>query len=104
MRSSGYQGCRIQVDQDSTDYELHIFFTKLLLGGRFWWRQLYNAVDIVKCNMTYGAMFDEVNEGTAIFKLAADEKDLPQQVELVPLNIPRESAGNLKSDHSVAGW
>jgi hypothetical protein len=70
-------------------------------GGKFWWRQLYNAVDIAKCNMIYGAMFDEVNEGTAMFKLVADQKDLPQQVagELVPLNEPDESPGNLESDH-----
>jgi hypothetical protein len=69
------------------------------LGGRFWWRQVYNAVDIAKCNMIYGAMFDEVNEGTAMFKLVADQKDLPQKAELVPLNVPGESPGNLKSDH-----
>ena len=69
------------------------------LGGRFWWRQVYNAVDIAKCNMIYGAMFDEVNEGTAIYKLVADQKDLPQQAELVPLNVPGESPGNLQNDH-----
>jgi hypothetical protein len=71
------------------------------LGGSFWWRQLHNAVDIAGCTMIYGAMFDEVNEGTAMFKLVADQKDLPQQAasELVPLNVPGESPGNLKSDH-----
>jgi hypothetical protein len=71
------------------------------LGGRFWWRQVYNAVEIAKCNMIYGAMFDEVNEGTAMFKLIADQKGLPQQAasELVPLNVPGESPGNLKSDY-----
>jgi hypothetical protein len=69
------------------------------LGGRFWWRQVYNAVDIAKCNRIYGAMFDEVNEGTAMFKLVADQQELPQQAELVPLNVQGESPGNLKSDY-----
>jgi hypothetical protein len=68
-------------------------------GGKFWWRQLYNAVDIAKCTMIYGAMFDEVNEGTAIFKLVADQEELPLQVELLPLNVEGESPGNLESDH-----
>ena len=38
------------------------------LGGAFFWRQAYNLrkADI---NMAYIAMFDEVNEGTAIFKV-----------------------------------
>jgi hypothetical protein len=36
-------------------------------GGRFYWRQAYNAVDI-GATMLYGAMFDEVDEATAIFK------------------------------------
>jgi hypothetical protein len=68
-------------------------------GGGFWWRQAYNAVDLAKCTMIYGAMFDEVNEGTAMFKLIADLKDLPLQAELVPLNVEGEFPGNLKSDH-----
>ena len=38
--------------------------------GRFYWRQVWNAVS-AGATMLYGAMFDEVDEGTAMFKLAA---------------------------------
>ncbi len=48
------------------------------LGGEFLWRQAYNArmsgASIVKI-----AMFDEVNEGTAIFKAAPSRTDAPGQ-------------------------
>lgn len=61
-------------------------------GSRFWWRQLYNAIS-AGCTMIYCAMFDEVDEGTAKFKLVADKKDLPTQPQdrLVYLNIDGES-------------
>lgn len=36
-------------------------------GGRFYWQQLSTAM-LAGANMIYVAMFDEVNEGTAIFK------------------------------------
>lgn len=57
-------------------------------GGDFWWHQLHNAIS-AGCTMIYGAMFDEVDEGTAMFKLVADEKNLPTQAQkrLVHLNI-----------------
>jgi hypothetical protein len=45
-------------------------------GGRFWWQQVYNAVS-AGCTMIYCAMFDEVDEGTAMFKVVADQQDLP---------------------------
>jgi len=35
--------------------------------GRFYWRQVYDALT-AGATMLYGAMFDEVNEGTAMFK------------------------------------
>jgi hypothetical protein len=48
------------------------------LGGRFLWEQAYNArkagASIVKI-----AMFDEVNEGTAILKAAPLRSDAPEQ-------------------------
>ena len=37
--------------------------------------------------MAYVAMFDEVDEGTAMMKLAPTPADLPAQGTFVPLNI-----------------
>ena len=36
--------------------------------------------------MLYGAMFDEVDEGTAMFKIVANRKDLPDSPPFVPLD------------------
>jgi hypothetical protein len=36
--------------------------------GRFLWDQIYKAISRAGVNMIYQAMFDEVDEGTAIFK------------------------------------
>ena len=38
-------------------------------GGRFYWQQLSTAIN-AGADMIYVAMFDEVNEGTAIFKIS----------------------------------
>jgi hypothetical protein len=38
------------------------------LGGRFYWRQFVTAAEL-GIDMAYAAMFDEVDEGTAIFKV-----------------------------------
>lgn len=54
-------------------------------GGAFYWRQAYNAV-ATGCTMIYGAMFDEMDEGTAMFKLAPTKAELPAQGTFVPLN------------------
>ena len=56
------------------------------LGGSFYWRQVYNAVS-AGCTMLYGAMFDEMDEGTAMLKLAPTAAELPAQGSFVPLNI-----------------
>jgi hypothetical protein len=37
-------------------------------GGSFIWKQMYNCINM-GCEMLFVAMFDEVNEGTAIFKV-----------------------------------
>ena len=58
----------------------------LVNGGSFYWRQAYNAVRS-GCTMVYGAMFDEVDEGTAMYKCAPTAAQLPAQGTFVPLNI-----------------
>jgi hypothetical protein len=47
-------------------------------GGRFLWTQAWN-VRQAGARMLKIAMFDEVNEGTAMFKLAAKRSDAPEQ-------------------------
>jgi hypothetical protein len=54
-------------------------------GGAFYWRQVWNAVG-AGATMLKTAMFDEVDEGTAMFKLAPTAADLPAGVSLVPLD------------------
>jgi len=63
-------------------------------GGNFYWRQAYNAVRS-GCTMVYGAMFDEVDEGTAMYKCVPTAAQLPAQGTFVPLNI---DGYNLNSD------
>jgi hypothetical protein len=46
--------------------------------GRFYWRQVWNALS-AGATMLYGAMFDEVDEGTAMFKLAATAATVPAE-------------------------
>jgi hypothetical protein len=45
-------------------------------GGRFYWRQLYNAVDMGATSVMT-AMFDEVDEATAIIPIAANASRIP---------------------------
>lgn len=47
-------------------------------GGEFLWRQAYNA-KMAGATLLKIAMFDEVNEGTAIFKAASKRNDAPDQ-------------------------
>jgi len=47
-------------------------------GGEFLWRQAYNA-RAAGATVLKIAMFDEVNEATAMFKLAPRRKDAPDQ-------------------------
>jgi len=55
-------------------------------AGEFFWHQVHNAI-ASGCTMIYGAMFDEVDEGTAMFKLAPTTAQLPTQGTFVPLDI-----------------
>jgi hypothetical protein len=55
------------------------------MGGTLYWRQVYNAVSIA-VPMIYNAMFDEVDEATAMFKIAATSADQPVGVDLNSLD------------------
>ncbi len=55
------------------------------LGGNFLWRQAYNDMSAGATTL-YGAMFDEVNEGTAFFKQAPSSANWPTALTMVPLN------------------
>jgi len=55
-------------------------------GGDFLWHQMYNAID-AGCNMVYVAMFDEVDEGTAIFKIAENSSQTPTTGKFVTLDM-----------------
>jgi S-methylmethionine-dependent homocysteine/selenocysteine methylase len=51
----------------------------------FYQRQIENAIK-ARAQMLYTAMFDEINEGTAIFKLAADPSQEPVGTDLLSLD------------------
>jgi hypothetical protein len=65
-------------------------------GGNFYWHQAYDFLS-AGCTMLYGAMFDEMNEGTSMFKMVPTVGQLPVQAQtnLVYLNIDGQ---NLPSD------
>ena len=54
--------------------------------GVFYQHQIDNAIK-AGAQMLYTAMFDEINEGTAIFKLAADGNQEPIGTDLLALNV-----------------
>jgi hypothetical protein len=54
-------------------------------GGEFYWRQVYDAVSI-GVPMIYNAMFDEVDEDTAMYKIAETSADQPVGVDLVSMD------------------
>lgn len=53
-------------------------------GGRFYWQQIYTALN-AGAKMLYVAMFDEVNEGTAIFK-CTDNPPVGKDIEFVGMD------------------
>jgi hypothetical protein len=53
--------------------------------GNFMWRQVFNSLD-VRADAIYVAMFDEVDEGTALFNLESRSDAAPVGVDLVSLN------------------
>ena len=66
-------------------------------GGKFFWRQAHNVVSL-GCTMIYVAMFDEVDEATAMFKVVSRKEDLPLEARdrLVYLNM---EGSDLPSDY-----
>jgi hypothetical protein len=54
-------------------------------GGRFYWRQVQRALR-AGTTMLYAAMFDEVDEGTAMFKVAASPNEAPLGVKVVTMD------------------
>ena len=44
------------------------------------------------CNMIYGAMFDEVNEGTAMYKLVPTPAQLPAQGDISGAELRRHNS------------
>jgi hypothetical protein len=59
-------------------------------GGRFYWRQVQRAIRGGN-TMLYGAMFDEVDEGTAMFKVAASVQEVPREAPFVTLDADGEA-------------
>jgi hypothetical protein len=55
-------------------------------GGTFMWHQMYNAV-AAGSKMIYVAMFDEVDEGTAIFKIAENSQQTPTEGRFITTNM-----------------
>ena len=54
-------------------------------GGHFFWRQVERALR-ARSTMLYGAMFDEVDEGTAMFKVAASRSEAPVERPVVTMD------------------
>jgi hypothetical protein len=55
-------------------------------GGTFMWHQMYNAV-AAGSKMIYVAMFDEVDEATAIFKIAENLDQIPTEGQFITTNM-----------------
>jgi hypothetical protein len=51
-------------------------------GGNFMWHQMHNAV-AAGSKMLYVAMFDETDEGTAIFKIAENQQQTPIEGQFI---------------------
>jgi hypothetical protein len=64
------------------------------LGGKFFWTQVYNSIS-AGATMLYNAMFDEVNEGTAMYKIVPKRSMAPLEATWVTLDA---DGYNLPSD------
>ena len=69
--------------------------------GEFFWKQAYNVID-EGVNMIYIAMFDEIDEGTAMFKCATTQDKVPTptqftgEQQFISLDVDEH---NLESDY-----
>lgn len=59
------------------------------LGGKFYWRQAFNVVNAGATNI-FTAMFDEVDEGTAILKCSPTQQDVPSEGRFLSLDADGE--------------
>lgn len=64
------------------------------LGGKFMWSQAYRYVQNSNINTIWMAQFDEVDEGTAIFKVAATASEVPAQGTWLTLDADGTSLPN----------
>ncbi len=55
-------------------------------AGTFYWRQIYDAL-LSGCTMIYGAMYDECDEGTAMYKLDPTPAQMPAYGDFGALNV-----------------
>ncbi|WP_338399210.1 T9SS type A sorting domain-containing protein [Persicobacter psychrovividus] len=60
-------------------------------GGDFYWHQAYKAIE-ANVDFLYTAMFDELDEATAMFKMVSTKEQLPDEAEniLITLNQDNE--------------
>jgi hypothetical protein len=66
------------------------------LGGSFLWKQLHNVIRS-GTTMVYVAMFDETDEGTAIFKTVETTNENPTRGKFLTLDADA-GYGNIPSD------
>ena len=62
-------------------------------GGRLYWRQVYSAV-AAGATMLFNAMFDEVDEATAMYKIAATSAQAPAGLEVITMDTDGECLPN----------
>ena len=62
-------------------------------GGRLYWRQIFIAMT-AGSTMIFNAMFDEINEGTAMYKLAATAEDAPTGLQVITMDTDGECLPN----------
>lgn len=62
-------------------------------GGRFYWRQVHNILS-AGANTLFTAMFDEVDEGTAMFKMMPTQAQLPTEGWFLTLDVDGDAVSS----------